>query len=71
MSIRYSIAQRTPLQNGLFAGIACAVALTLTVGPALARPIDRQPAQLGGQVAKAQTLHQPLGPCERPAGDAG
>ncbi len=32
----YSIGQRTPAINSLFAGLACAIALTLTAGPALA-----------------------------------
>ena len=40
MSTRYSIAQRTPLLNSLFAGVACAISLTLTAGPALAAPGD-------------------------------
>ncbi|WP_422012388.1 hypothetical protein [Roseateles sp.] len=40
MSTVYSIAQRTPALNSLFAGLACAIALALTAGPAMARPVD-------------------------------
>jgi hypothetical protein len=40
MSTAYSIAQRTPTINSLFAGLACAITLTLTAGPAMARPVD-------------------------------
>ena len=37
MSTRYSIAQRTPLLNRLFAGVACTLTLAVTAGPALAQ----------------------------------
>lgn len=40
MSIRYSIAQRTPAQNSLFAALAYAITLTLTAVPAFAGPAD-------------------------------
>lgn len=38
MSQAFSIGHRNFKLNGLFAGIACAITLTLTVGPALAAP---------------------------------
>lgn len=42
MPTQYSIAQRTATHNGLFAGLACALALALTAGPALAQTtLDR------------------------------
>ncbi len=53
MSTRYSIAQRTPLLNSLFAGIACAVTLTLTAGPALAAPGDLERVEVSGRVIEA------------------
>lgn len=40
MSTRYSIAQRTPALNTLFAGLACAIALALSAGPALAQSTE-------------------------------
>ena len=55
MSTRYSIAQRTPLLNSLFAGIACAVTLTLTAGPALAAPGDLERVEISGRVYEAPT----------------
>lgn len=36
MSKSFSIGHRNPSLNGLFASLACAITLTLTVGPALA-----------------------------------
>lgn len=38
MSKSFSIGHRSPSLNGLFAGLACAITLTLTAGPALAGP---------------------------------
>lgn len=53
MSTRYSIAQRTPLLNSLFAGLACALTLTLTAGPALAAPGELERVQVSGRVVEA------------------
>lgn len=53
MSIRYSIAQRTPLLNSLFAGLACAATLTLTAGPALAAPSELARVEVQGRVVEA------------------
>lgn len=53
MSTRYSIAQRTPLLNSLFAGVACAISLTLTAGPALAAPGDLERVEISGRVYEA------------------
>lgn len=53
MSNRYSIAQRTPLLNTLFAGIACAITLTLAAGPALAQPGDLERVEVSGRVVEA------------------
>jgi hypothetical protein len=53
MSNRYSIAQRTPLLNGVFASLACVVALTLTAGPALAAPGDLERVEISGRVVEA------------------
>lgn len=38
MSKSFSIGHRSPSLNSLFAGLACAITLTLTAGPALAGP---------------------------------
>ena len=53
MSTRYSIAQRTPLTNSLFAGLACAIALTLAAGPALAQSTDMGRVEVRGRVVEA------------------
>jgi len=53
MSTRYSIAQRTPLQNSLFAGLACAITLTLAAGPAMAAPGDLERVEVSGRVVEA------------------
>jgi len=55
MSTRYSIAQRTPLLNSLFAGVACAITLTLAAGPALAQPGDLERVEISGRVIEAPT----------------
>lgn len=55
MSTRYSIAQRTPLQNSLFAGIACAITLILAAGPALAQSGDLERVEISGRVYEAPT----------------
>ena len=52
MPTAYSIAQRTLTHNGVFAGIACALALALTAGPALAQSsLDR--VEVSGRVIEA------------------
>lgn len=53
MPTRYSIAQRTPLLNTLFAGLACAITLTLAAGPALAAPGDLERVEISGRVVEA------------------
>lgn len=53
MSTANSIAQRTPLINSLFAGIACAATLVLTAGPALAAPGDLERVEISGRVFEA------------------
>lgn len=53
MSIRYSIAQRTPSLNSLFAGLACAITLTLTAGPALAQTEEMGRVEVSGRVVEA------------------
>ena len=63
MSVRYSIAQRTPSLNGLFASLACAITLTLTVGPALAQPADLERVEVKGHVIEAPARHDVLAAC--------
>lgn len=53
MSTRYSIAQRTPLLNSLFAGLACAATLALTAGPAMASPDSLERVEVRGKVIEA------------------
>ena len=53
MSTRYSIAQRTPLLNSLFAGLACAATLALTAGPAMASPDSLERVEVRGRVIEA------------------
>lgn len=53
MSIRYSLAQRTPTQNGLFAALACAITLALTAGPALAEQPVLERVEISGRVIEA------------------
>lgn len=49
----FSLAQRTALHNGLFAGLACAIALTVTAGPALAQAADLGRVEVRGRVIEA------------------
>lgn len=53
MSTRYSLAQRTPLLNGVFAALACAATLTLTAGPAMAAPGELARVEVQGRVVEA------------------
>ena len=64
MSNRYSIAQRTPLQNSLFAGLACAITLTLAAGPALAQPGDLERVEISGRVYEAPTRFDMRASCD-------
>jgi len=63
MPTAYSIAQRTPTLNGLFAGLACAVALTLTAGPALAQPGDLERVEISGKVFEAPARYDVIESC--------
>lgn len=63
MSNRHSIAQRTSLQNSLFAGIACAITLTLAAGPALAQPGDMERVEISGKVYEAPTRYDVHASC--------
>jgi len=63
MSTAYSIAQRTPMLNSLFAGLACAVALTLTAGPALAQPGDFDRVEISGRVVEAPVRYDVRASC--------
>lgn len=63
MSSAYSIAQRTPLINGLFAGLACAIALTLTAGPALAQTADMERVEVRGRVVEAPVRYDVHASC--------
>lgn len=64
MPTRYSIAQRTPLLNSLFAGIACAVALTLAVGPAMASTSDLERVEINGRVVDAPIRYDAHAGCK-------
>lgn len=63
MSNRYSIAQRTPALNGLFAGMACAITLTLAAGPALAAPDDLERVEIRGRVIEAPARYDVSAAC--------
>ena len=63
MSTRYSIAPRTPVLNGLFAGLACAVALTLTAGPALAQSTEMERVEVRGHVVEAPVRYDVHASC--------
>jgi hypothetical protein len=63
MSRRYSIAQRTPSLNSLVAGLACAITLTLTVGPALAQSADLERVEIKGRVIEAPARYDVLAAC--------
>jgi hypothetical protein len=64
MSIRYSIAQRTPSLNSLFAGLACAISLTLTVGPALAQTEEMGRVEISGRVVEAPIRYDVQANCK-------
>lgn len=64
MSSRYSIAQRTPVLNGLFAAIACAATLALTAGPAMAAPDDLERVEVRGRVIEAPARYDVHAACE-------
>ena len=64
MSSRYSIAQRTPLLNTLFAGIACAATLALTAGPAMAAPGDLDRVEISGRVVEAPLRYDVRASCQ-------
>jgi hypothetical protein len=53
MSTRYSLSQRTPTQNSLFATLACAITLTLTAGPAMAQSPALDRVEISGRVVEA------------------
>lgn len=63
MSNRYSIAQRTPLLNSLFAGAACALTLVLTAGPALAAPGELERVEVRGRVVEAPVRYDVTANC--------
>lgn len=64
MPHRYSIAQRTPLLNSLFASLACAVTLTLAVGPALAATPGLERVEVNGNVAEAPVRYDVRAGCK-------
>ncbi|KQW41992.1 MULTISPECIES: hypothetical protein [unclassified Roseateles] len=64
MSIRYSIAQRTPSLNSLFAGLACAISLTLTAGPALAQTEEMGRVEISGRVVEAPIRYDVHANCQ-------
>lgn len=63
MPTRYSIAQRTPLLNTLFAGLACAITLTLAAGPALADPGTLERVEIQGRVIEAPVRYDVTDSC--------
>jgi hypothetical protein len=63
MSTRYSIAQRTPLLNSLFASAACALTLTLTAGPAFASPGELERVEVRGRVVEAPVRYDVTASC--------
>ena len=63
MSLAYSIAQRTFSLNSLFAGAACAIALTLTAGPALAQSSDMGRVEVHGRVVEAPIRYDVRASC--------
>ncbi|CAM3807515.1 hypothetical protein [Roseateles saccharophilus] len=63
MSTRYSIARRTSMLNGLFASLACAVALTLTAGPALAQSTEMERVEVRGHVVEAPVRYDVHASC--------
>lgn len=64
MSTRYSLGRRTPALNSLFAGLACAITLALTAGPAFAQSaLDR--VEINGRVFEAPTRYDVLESCNQ------
>lgn len=63
MSTAYSIARRTFSLNSLFAGAACAIALALTAGPALAQSSDMGRVEISGRVVEAPIRYDVLANC--------
>lgn len=63
MSTRYSIAQRTPLHNTLFAGAALALTLALTAGPALAATGELERVEVRGNVVEAPVRYDVTANC--------
>lgn len=64
MSIRYSIAQRTPSLNSLFAGLACAISLIVTAGPALAQTAEMGRVEVSGRVVEAPIRYDVRANCK-------
>ena len=63
MSIRYSIAQRTPALNVLFAGAACAITLALAAGPAMADTTAMERVNVRGRVVEAPVRYDVHASC--------
>jgi hypothetical protein len=63
MSNRYSLAQRTPMLNSLFAGLACAVTLTLTAGPAFAASSELERVNVQGRMVEAPVRYDVTSAC--------
>ena len=62
---RYSIAQRTPFINSMFAGLACAITLTLAAGPALAdEPNGLSRVEVSGRVVEAPVRYDVHASCQ-------
>lgn len=63
MSLRYSIAQRTPAMNTLFAGLACAISLAVTAGPALAQNPEMDRVEVQGRMIDAPVRYDVRAAC--------
>lgn len=63
MSTRYTLAGRTPLLNGLFAGLACALTLAVTAGPAFADPQNLGRVEVQGRVFEAPLRYDVRAAC--------
>lgn len=63
MSAHYSDARRTPTPNGVFAGLACALALALTAGPALAQSTEMERVEVRGHVVEAPVRYDVHASC--------
>lgn len=63
MSIRYSLSQRTPSQNAVFAALACAITLTLTTGPALAQSAALERVEVSGRIVEAPARYDVVAQC--------